>query len=89
MGLVNRSVASGQALAAATALAHEIAALPRGACATTGRASYEQWSLSMDHTLANETALGLATIMSGRDAGRSARFAAGEGRHGATAGGAE
>ena len=50
------------------------------------QSSYEQWSLSMDDALANETALGLATIMSGETLAGAARFAAGAGRHGAPAG---
>lgn len=89
MGLVNRSVPPGQALAAATTLAHEIAALPQGCMRNDRQSSYEQWSLPIDEALANETALGLATIMSGETLAGAARFAAGEGRHGATAGGAE
>jgi enoyl-CoA hydratase len=88
MGLVNRSVPAGSALAAATALAHEIAALPQGCMRRDRQSSYEQWSLSLDGALANETALGLATIMSGETLAGAARFAAGEGRHGASPGGA-
>lgn len=83
MGLVNRSVPTGEALAAATALAHEIAAFPQGCMRRDRQSSYEQWSLSVDDALANETALGLATIMSGETLEGAARFAAGAGRHGA------
>jgi enoyl-CoA hydratase len=85
MGLVNRSVEPGSALAAATALAHQIAALPQGCMRRDRQSSYEQWSLSVDDALANETALGLATIMSGETFEGAARFAAGAGRHGSTA----
>ena len=85
MGLVNRSVAPGEALAAATALAREIAALPQGCMRRDRQSSYEQWSLPVDAALANETALGLTTIMSGETLEGAARFAAGAGRHGATA----
>ncbi len=86
MGLVNRSVATGGALAAAVELAREIAALPQGCMRRDRQSSYEQWSLPMDDALANETALGLETIMSGETLAGAARFAAGAGRHGASAG---
>jgi enoyl-CoA hydratase len=82
MGLVNRSVQPGQALAAATALAHELAALPQGCLRRDRQSSYEQWSLSMPAALANETRLGLDTISSGETLDGAARFAAGAGRHG-------
>ena len=87
MGLVNRSVATGGALAAAVGLAREIAALPQGCMRRDRQSSYEQWSLPMDDALANETALGMDTIMSGETLAGAARFAAGAGRHGASAGG--
>ena len=82
MGLVNRSVAPGTALATAVALAHEIAALPQGCMRRDRQSSYEQWDLPLDEAMANETALGLATIMSGETLAGAARFAGGEGRHG-------
>lgn len=84
MGLVNRSVPKGTALAAATTLAHEIAALPQRCMRNDRRSSFEQWNLSLADALANETTLGLDTIMSGETQAGAARFAAGAGRHGAT-----
>ncbi len=84
MGLVNRSVPAGTALAAATTLAQEIAALPQGCLRNDRRSSFEQWNLSLPDALANETKLGLDTIMSGETLEGAARFAAGAGRHGAT-----
>ena len=84
MGLVNRSVPVGTALAAASTLAHEIAALPQGCLRNDRRSSFEQWNLSLADALANETKLGLDTIMSGETLEGAARFAAGAGRHGAT-----
>ena len=77
MGLVNRSVAPGTALATAVALAHEIAALPQGCMRRDRQSSYEQWDLPLDEAMANETALGLATIMSGETLAGAARFAGG------------
>ena len=83
MGLVNRSVPAGTALATARVLAHEIAALPQGCLRNDRRSSFEQWNLSLPEALANETKLGLETIMSGETLAGAARFAGGEGRHGA------
>jgi len=85
MGLVNRSVEPGTALAAAVALAHEIAVLPQGCMRRDRQSSYEQWALSASAALANETRLGLETIISGETLAGAARFAAGEGRHGGRA----
>ncbi len=82
IGLVNRSVEPGRALTAAVALAHEIAALPQGCMRRDRQSSYEQWDLPLRQALANETRLGLDTIMSGETLDGAARFAAGEGRHG-------
>lgn len=82
MGLVNRSVAPGTALAAATALAHEIAALPQGCMRSDRASSYEQWDLPLPDALSNEVRHGLDTIASGETLAGAARFAAGEGRHG-------
>jgi enoyl-CoA hydratase len=83
MGLVNRLVAHGEALNAAVALATEIAALPQRCLRSDRRSSFDQWALTFDEALANETQLGLATIRSGETQAGAARFAAGEGRHGA------
>ncbi len=82
MGLINRVVAHGAALDAAVALASEIGALPQRCLRSDRRSSYDQWALSADEALANETELGLATILSGETQQGAARFAAGEGRHG-------
>jgi enoyl-CoA hydratase len=85
MGLVNRSVAPGTALAAAVALAKELAALPQGCMRSDRASSYAQWDMPLDEALANETRLGLGTIMSGETLAGAARFASGAGRHGTTA----
>ena len=49
------------------------------------QSSYDQWDLPLVDALANETRLGLDTIRSGETQAGAARFAAGEGRHGASA----
>ena len=83
MGLVNRSVQPGGALDAAIALAEQIAAFPQGCMRRDRLSSYEQWPMSLPDALARETQLGLDTIRSGETLAGAARFASGEGRHGA------
>jgi len=85
MGLVNRSVAPGAALEAAVTLAGELAALPQTCLRSDRRSSYEQWSLDLPDALAFETRVGLDTVRSGETLEGAARFARGEGRHGAPA----
>ncbi|MGE8496314.1 MAG: crotonase/enoyl-CoA hydratase family protein [Pseudomonas sp.] len=82
MGLVNRVVPSGSALAAAQQLAHELAALPQR-CLLADRAStYAQWNLPFDEAFANEFRGGLGVIESGETQAGAQRFAAGQGRAG-------
>jgi enoyl-CoA hydratase len=85
MGLANRLVPPGEARSEAVRLAHELAALPQG-CLRSDRASaYEQWDLSMEGALRNETRRGLEVIGSGETLAGAQRFAAGAGRHGSSA----
>ena len=83
IGLANRLVPKGQALAAAVALAHELARLPQRCLRSDRRSAYEQWDLPLDAALRRETQLGLEVIRSGETREGAARFAAGAGRHGA------
>ncbi|MEI2651959.1 MAG: crotonase/enoyl-CoA hydratase family protein [Microthrixaceae bacterium] len=83
IGLVDRVVAPGTALAAAVDLAHQLAALPQTCLRSDRRSAIDQWSLDSRDALAHETDLGLATVRSGETREGAARFAAGEGRHGA------
>jgi enoyl-CoA hydratase len=85
IGLANRVVAPGESLAAAIALAGEIAALPQICLRSDRASSYDQWSLDLGGALANETELGRATIASGETREGATRFAQGAGRHGTTA----
>ncbi len=85
MGLVNRMVAPGQALAAALELAAELAALPQRCMRTDLRSTKDQWSLSMPEALLHETMLGRETVASGETRAGATRFAEGAGRHGAKA----
>jgi enoyl-CoA hydratase len=82
MGLVNRLVEPGTALAAAVELGKEIARFPQGCLRSDRRSSYDQWALDLDAALRHETELGLATIHSGETLEGAMRFAAGAGRHG-------
>jgi enoyl-CoA hydratase len=85
IGLANRLVAHGTALEAAVRLATEIAALPQRCLRTDRISAYDQWGMTMTDALRHETELGLSTILSGETQAGAARFAAGEGRHGAPA----
>lgn len=85
IGLADRVVEPGEALAAAVRLGHELAALPQGCLRSDRRSAIDQWSLDTTAALARETELGLGTIRSGETAAGAARFAAGAGRHGTPA----
>jgi enoyl-CoA hydratase len=81
MGLANRVVEPGHALAEAQALAAQIAAFPQR-CMRADRASaFAQWDLPLPEALRNEGAGGYAVVFEEGVAG-AARFAAGAGRHG-------
>jgi enoyl-CoA hydratase len=85
MGLANRLVDDGEALAHSLHLAHEIAAFPQ-ACMRADRASvYGQWDLPLATALQREGAGGFAVVLTEGLAGAQ-RFAAGAGRHGAFGG---
>jgi enoyl-CoA hydratase len=77
MGLANRLVAEGQALPAALALAHEIAAKPQAALRSDRSSSYEQWSLSLDDALAGEYRHGMDTLQTGEMFGGLEDYASG------------
>ena len=82
IGLANRLVGRGEAVAAAQALAREIAALPQ-ACLRNDRASARgQFGLDMRSALAAEFAHGRRTLSSGEAARGAGRFVDGDGRHG-------
>lgn len=86
IGLVDRVVAPGGALAASLELAHQLAALPQGCLRSDRRSAIDQWALDTRDALAHETELGLVTVRSGETREGAARFAAGEGRHGSSTG---
>jgi enoyl-CoA hydratase len=81
MGLVDRIVDDGAALAVAQALARQLAAFPQQ-CMLADRASaYAQWDLPLAQALQQEGARGYGIVAKEGLAG-AARFAAGAGRHG-------
>jgi enoyl-CoA hydratase len=85
IGLADRVVPEGKALETAVTLAQQLAALPQ-ACMRSDRTSvHEQWELGMPEALFNEYRHGLGTIQSGETLAGAKRFAAGAGRHGASA----
>jgi enoyl-CoA hydratase len=83
MGLVDRVVADGDALPAALALAHHLAAFPQNCLRSDRRSALEQWGLDERAALHREYEFGLTTIDSGETLSGATRFAAGAGRHGA------
>ncbi len=84
MGLANRVVPDGTALAAAIELAEQIAAFPQR-CMNADRASaLAQWDWPLDEALRREGRGGQAAVFDEGLAG-AARFAGGAGRHGSSA----
>ena len=85
LGLANRVVPAGGALAAAQELAQQIAAFPQQ-CLRNDRASVAaQHAKPLRDALAHEFALGLRTLQSGESVSGAQRFSDGAGRHGASA----
>ncbi len=85
IGLANRVVPDGRALAAAVALGEELARLPQRCLRSDRRSVLEQWELAEGAAMARETELGLETIRSGETREGARRFADGAGRGGAPA----
>ena len=84
IGLADRVVADGEALAAAIALAKQVAAFPR-LCMNSDRLSaYRQWDFDIEGALAHEAHAGVAPLRDGAAAGAK-RFTEGTGRGGSFA----
>jgi enoyl-CoA hydratase len=82
IGLVNRVVATGDALKASIGLAEQLAALPQ-ACLRNDRLSLlESLDLSEEEAMKNEVRRGQASTASGELAAGASRFVEGAGRHG-------
>ena len=82
MGLANRIVEPGSAVAAAVELGKQLAAFPQRCMRSDRLSSYRQWSLGLEDALREETRLGLQVILSGETQEGARRFAGGAGRHG-------
>ena len=82
MGLANRLVPKGQALAKATELANDLARFPQRCLRSDRLSSYEQWPLELEEALLVETRRGMEVIGSGETRAGAERFAKGAGRHG-------
>jgi enoyl-CoA hydratase len=82
MGLANRLVAKGEALAGARALAREIASKPQGAVRSDRLASYEQWALPLPEALVREYEHGIGALQTGELGAGLDRYASGRWRHG-------
>jgi len=82
IGLVNRLVEPGKALAAAVELAHSLAAFPQHGLRADRMSVYEQWALSWEEARRNELKYGLNVLASGESRAGAQRFTSGEGKHG-------
>jgi len=82
MGLVNRLVKPGEALAEAKALAEQLCGFPWECLLTDRKATYENLDLTYEQGILNEFRLGLKPIEKGETMAGAGRFARGAGRHG-------
>ncbi|MRD49456.1 crotonase/enoyl-CoA hydratase family protein [Caenimonas koreensis DSM 17982] len=80
MGLANRVVAKGHALAAAVELASQLTKFPQATMLADRMNAYEQWDLPMQDALRMEWERSKARVVDGIEG--AGRFASGEGRHG-------
>jgi enoyl-CoA hydratase len=84
MGLINRCVPDGRALATAVELAQKLSSFPQTALRHDRLSAIEQWGLSEEDAIANEISHGLVTVASGETASGAKNFSGGAGRHGET-----
>ncbi|MES2885750.1 MAG: crotonase/enoyl-CoA hydratase family protein [Pseudomonadota bacterium] len=82
MGLANRVVPAGEALAAAEQLALQIAAFPQACMRGDRQSAYQQWDMDEAAAIGNEFAHGMRTLQSGETLAGAGRFSSGGGRHG-------
>ena len=84
IGLADRVVADGQALAGAVELAKQIAAFPQMCMNSDRLSAYRQWDFDIEGALAHEAHAGVAPLREGAAAGAK-RFTEGAGRGGSFA----
>lgn len=82
-GLANRVVPAGEHLKAAEELARDLCALPQVCMRHDRLSAMEQWNLSLDDAILNEFSHGANALRCRETFEGAARFAGGEGRHGA------
>ncbi|ETR75137.1 enoyl-CoA hydratase [Afipia sp. P52-10] len=82
IGLANRLVPRGEALAHAVALAKDLAAFPQACLRNDKRSALAQWDLDEEAAIIDEMNGGLKVIASGETVAGATRFASGAGRHG-------
>jgi enoyl-CoA hydratase len=83
IGLANRLVPSGQAVAEAVALARLLSSFPQSCLRHDRLSAIEQWDMSEGDAMRNEMRHGLTVLDSGEAIAGAQRFTGGEGRHGA------
>ncbi|MBV8985216.1 MAG: crotonase/enoyl-CoA hydratase family protein [Acidimicrobiia bacterium] len=82
MGLANRIVEPGTALASAVELGKQLADFPQGCLRSDRLSAYDQWSMPLTAALELEVQRGMEVIRSGETREGATRFAEGAGRHG-------
>lgn len=82
MGLVNRLVEPGTALAEAMKLASQLCRFPQHCMRSDRMSSYQQWDLTLKKAIELETRYGMEVIESGETESGARGFAGGKGRHG-------
>lgn len=82
MGLANRVVPDGEALAAALELADQLSRFPQLCMRSDRLSAYEQWSMPLEKALANEFERGMEVVRSKETVIGATAFASGKGRHG-------
>jgi enoyl-CoA hydratase len=82
IGLANRLVDPGGAVAAAVELGTQLAGFPQGCLRADRQSAYEQWDLPLSDALEMEVTRGMEVIRSGETREGASRFAEGAGRHG-------
>ena len=82
IGLVERLVEPGRALAEAQELARQLAAFPQGAMRADRSSLLHQWGLSLEEAMRAEHERGIGVIASGESQEGARRFVEGKGKHG-------
>jgi enoyl-CoA hydratase len=82
IGLVERLVPPGRALAEALEMARSLARFPQRALRADRRSAISQWALALNEAMNAEYRGGVRVIASGESAEGARRFSEGEGRHG-------